>query len=190
MISELIKKNRTYRRFCEDVPLDKKTLENLVDLARLSGSGGNLQPLKYIISWEEEKNSKIFPYLLWAAYLKDWQGPEKGERPTGYIIILGDTEINKSFGIDHGIACQSILLGAVEKGLGGCIIGNIQREKLRKELNIPDQYEILHIIALGKPKEEVVIEALEPGGDVKYWRDENKVHHVPKRGLKDIVIEI
>ncbi|NMA02325.1 MAG: nitroreductase family protein [Clostridia bacterium] len=186
----LIKKNRSYRRFYEDVLLDKETLEGLVNLARLSPSGGNLQPLKYIISWEEEINSKIFSCLLWAAYLKDWLGPEKGERPTGYIIVLGDTEISKSFGVDPGIACQSILLGAVEKGLGGCILGNIKRDALRKELGIPKKYEILYVLALGKPKEEVVLEHLEPGGDVKYWRDENKVHHVPKRALQDIIIKL
>lgn len=184
----LIKENRTYRRFYEDVPLNKETLEGLVNLARLSPSAGNFQPLKYIIAWEEEISSKIFPCLLWAAYLKDWSGPDKGERPTGYIVILGDTEIKKDFGIDPGIACQSILLGAVKQGLGGCIIGNVRRDKLRKELKIPAQYEILYVIALGKPKEEVVIEHLEPSGDVKYWRDEKQIHHVPKRSLKDIII--
>lgn len=190
MIKDLILKNRTYRRFYEDVKIEESTLKDLVDLARLSSSGANLQPLKYIISYTEEKNNAIFPHLRWAGYLKDWNGPEVGERPTGYVVMLLDKEISKSCFWDHGIACQSILLGAVEKGLGGCMFGSIDREKLIKALNIPERYELLLVIALGKPKEEVVLEELKEAGDIKYYRDENKVHHVPKRKLEDLILDI
>ncbi|NLW25211.1 MAG: nitroreductase family protein [Clostridia bacterium] len=188
MLAELVRKNRTYRRFYQDVPITRETLEELVDLARLAASGGNRQPLKYLLVCEPEKNALLFPQLVWAAYLKDWPGPEEGERPTGYVIILGDTEISKDFGIDPGLSCQNLLLGAVEKGLGGCILASINRKKIREIFNIPERYEILYVVALGKPKEEVVIEEVGPDGDIKYWRDENQVHHVPKRALKDIII--
>ena len=130
----------------------------------------------------------IFTHLGWAGYLKDWQGPCEGERPSAYIIILGDTQISQSIGCDHGIAAQSILLGAAEKGLGGCMIGTVQRQKLRKALDIPSRYEILLVLALGKPKEQVVIETPDAAGDIKYWRDSDGVHHVPKRGLDDIIL--
>ena len=188
MIKELILKNRSYRRFNQEDGIEGQVLRELVDLARLSPSAANMQPLKYILSYEPEKNARIFPHLAWAGYLKDWPGPAEGERPSAYIIILGDTEINKSFGCDHGIAVQSILLGATEKGLGGCIVGTVQREELRKTLDIPSRYEILLVLALGKPKEEVVVETAGPTPDIKYWRDDKGLHHVPKRTLDEIII--
>jgi len=165
-----------------------ETLKKLVDLARLSACSANRQPLKYILSCAKERNDLIFPLLKWAGYLKDWEGPEEGERPSAYIIVLGDRQIASSFGCDHGIASQNLLLGATDMGLGGCIIASVDRERMRKELALPDRYEILHVIALGKPKEKVVIEPLGPDGDIRYWRDAQGVHHVPKRSLEEIII--
>lgn len=188
-VKELVLKNRSYRRFYQDVPVELETLRGLVDLARLSASGANHQPLKYLFSCAPEKNALVFPQLGWAAYLKDWPGPAEGERPSAYIIILGDTNIKASFGIDPGIAAQSILLGATERGLGGCIIATIRKEKLRQALRIPDQYEILLVLALGKPKEIVRIETVGPDGNVRYWRDEGGMHHVPKRSLDEIILD-
>lgn len=187
-LKELIMANRSYRRFQQNVPVTQQTLMELVELARLSPSAGNKQPLRFILSCEPEKNSRIFPHLRWAAYLKDWPGPAEGERPAAYIIILGDTRISPAINCDHGIAAQSILLGAVEKGLGGCIIASIEKDELRKELNIPAYLEILLVIALGKPKEKVQLEEVREDGDIKYWRDEQGVHHVPKRKLEDVII--
>jgi nitroreductase len=188
MIRDLISKNRSYRRFHQEVDIKLETLRKLVDLARLSASARNAQPLKYILSCQPQKNSLIFSHLAWAGYPTDWPGPCEGERPSAYIIILGDTEISQSSGCDHGIAAQSILLGATEKGLGGCMIASIKRQGLRQALEIPPRYEILLVLALGKPKETVVIETVGPGGDTKYWRDSKGVHHVPKRALDDIII--
>jgi len=188
VLKDLVRTNRSYRRFYQDHAIDERTLTELVDLARLAASGHNLQPFKYILSWQPERNALIFRYLTWAAYLKDWPGPPEGERPSAYVVMLGDTEIRKSFTFDQGIAAENILLGAREKGLGGCIIGAVEREKLREALEIPDRFEILIVLALGKPKEKVVLEVLEPDGDVKYWRDSEGVHHVPKRRLEDIII--
>jgi len=185
---DLIMRCRSYRRFYEDYKIDEEILRELVDFARLSGSAANLQPLKYIISCQEQKNNLIFPALAWAGYLKDWSGPQEGERPSAYIVILGDKAISKSFDCDCGIASQSILLGAVEKGLGGCMLGSIDRGLLRKNLNIPPQYDIILVIALGKPKEKVVIE--ESKGDIKYYRDKDNVHHVPKRPLDEVILDI
>jgi nitroreductase len=189
MIRDLVMKNRTYRRFFQEVAIERRTLEELVDLARLSASAANLQPLKYNLSCEPQKNALVFPHLAWAGYLKDWPGPREGERPSAYIIILGDTEVTQSFGCDHGIAAQSILLGATERSLGGCIIGTVQREKLCKVLDIPSRYQILLVIALGKPAETAVVETVGPAGDIKYWRDSEGVHHVPKRALDDIILD-
>jgi nitroreductase len=187
MIEDLIGKNRSCRRFYQDQPINMETLKNLVNLARLSASAANLQPLKYILSSRPQENDRIFSCLAWAAYLKDWKGPKEGERPTGYIVVLGDTTITKDFGCDHGIASQSILLGAREKGLAGCMIGSIDRDKLREILRIPQQFKILLVLALGKPKEEIVIDDIGAEGNIRYWRDDQAVHHVPKRKLEDII---
>jgi nitroreductase len=187
MIKDLILKNRSYRRFYQDHKISIDELRDLVDLARLSPSGRNLQPLKYKLSVDSETNEKIFSTLAWAAYLKDWEGPEEGEKPTGYIIILGDTRLTNNFLCDHGIVSQSMLLGAVEKGLGGCIFASIKREKLKELLKIEDHFEVLLAIALGKPKEEVEIEDV-INDNIKYYRDKKHVHHVPKRKLNDIIL--
>ncbi|OHB60400.1 MAG: nitroreductase [Planctomycetes bacterium RBG_13_46_10] len=188
MLRDLVIKNRSYRRFYQDAVIERQTLVGLVDLARLSGSAANLQPLKYMLCCEPEKNALVFPCLGWAGYLKDWAGPSEGEKPSAYIIILGDTTISQSFGCDYGIAAQSILLGATEKGLGGCMIGTIQRQELREALDIPAHYEILLVLALGKPREKVVIESVAPDGGIKYWRDAKGIHHVPKRSLDEIIV--
>jgi len=187
-LRELILKNRSYRRFYEDHEISLETLRELVDLARLSPSGGNLQPLKYKLSNDAETNKIIFPSLAWAGYLTDWPGPLEGERPSAYIIILEDSVIKKEVKNDQGIASQSILLGAAEVGLGGCIIGSIKKERLRETLEIPAHFEILLVIALGKPKETVLLEKISQDGSIRYWRDESGVHHVPKRGLDDIIV--
>ncbi|MFC1534138.1 nitroreductase family protein [Thermodesulfobacteriota bacterium] len=189
MIEDLVRKARSCRRFIEE-PITEELLRNLVELARLSASAANRQPLKYALSHRKEMNDLIFPKLKWAAYLPDWQGPEEGERPSAYIIVMGDTEISKSFGCDHGIATQNIVLGATSLGLGCCIIGAVDRISLREELKIPDRLEILHLIALGKPGEKIVIEKMGPEGDIKYWHDESGVHHVPKRALEDIILPV
>lgn len=188
MLRDLVRKNRSYRRFYQEVAVELETLRELVDLARLSASGANRQPLKYFLSSDPDQNAAIFSKLGWASYLEDWPGPIEGERPSAYILILGDTEVDQSFGVDHGIAAQSILLGATERGLGGCIIATIQREALRETLGLDSRYKILLVLALGKPKETVVIEPVGPDGDIKYWRDEEQVHHLPKRALDEIIV--
>ncbi len=190
MIKELVLKTRSYRRFYEDVPVEYETLKALVDLARNSASAANLQPLKYVLSCDRDKNSLIFPHLAWAAYLKDWPGPDEGERPSAYIIILKDKGISKAIDCDHGIAAQSIMLGATDKGLGGCMIGAVRRKRLHKALELLVNHEILLVLAIGKPKEMVEIEPLGADQNIRYWRDSNDVHHVPKRALEDIIVEV
>jgi nitroreductase len=188
-LKELILKTRSYRRFDESFRIDYKLLENLIDLARLSASGANRQPLKYLIHNTPEDCNRIFPSLIWAAYLKDWDGPVPGERPSAYISILGDKSIAEGFGVDHGIAAQSIMIGSTEAGLGGCMIASIKRDELRRELCIPEKFEILLVLALGKPLEKVILDVIKDG-DVKYWRDSDNNHHVPKRSLDEIIIRL
>lgn len=185
---DLVVRSRSYRRFHEEMPVTAETLRELVDLARLGPSAANLQPLRYLCVSGPEMRAKVFPLVAWAGYLKDWDGPAPGERPAAYIIVLGDKAVITSFGVDPGIAAQTICLGAAMKGLGGCMMGAIQRKELRALFDISTQYEILLVIALGYPNEQVVLEPLGPDGDIKYWRDAEGVHHVPKRPLDAVLL--
>ena len=186
--AEIILKNRSYRKFHEKQTIPDKVFIELVNYARLSASSGNIQGLKFYITADPARNYLIFSTVRWAYYLKDWEGPVEGEKPSAYIILLGDTEIHKTIDVDVGIAAQSILLGAVSLGYGGCMIGSIDRVGLRKKLEIPDQYEIPLVLALGKPNEKVVIDTMGEDGKIEYWRDEYSVHHVPKRSLKELIL--
>lgn len=188
MLKELVTKNRSYRRFDENAPIERQTLVDLVDLARLTASAANRQPLKYYLSCDPETNGKIFPLLGWAGYLKDWPGPGEGERPAAYILILNDRDISKVVDCDHGIAAQTILLGAVERGLGGCILATVNKDRLAAIVGLPVNLSVRLVIALGKPVEKVVLEEVGASGSIQYWRDEDGVHHVPKRSLEDIIL--
>ena len=189
MLKELILKNRTYRRFYQSEKISHEQLREWIDLARNSASARNAQSMKYILSADESFNSNIFEFLGWAGYFTTWKGPEEGERPSAYIVLLNDTLISGNYFCDDGIAMQSILLGATEAGFGGCIIHSVNRNKLRELLNLSEQYEILYVVALGKPKETVVLDEVK-NGEIKYWRDEDQVHHVPKRALNEIILEV
>jgi nitroreductase len=185
----LVEKNRSYRRYHQDYEVSRELLTGLIDLARLSPSARNAQTIKYVISNSPQRNALVFPTLAWAGYLKEWDGPGEGEKPSAYLIMLSDTRISDNYFCDEGIAAQSILLGAVEKGLGGCIVGSVDRLKLQRSLKIPAHFKIIQVLAIGKPKEEVVIETA-IDGQIKYYRDASGVHHVPKRSLDELILDI
>ena len=187
-LKEIIKRSRSYRRFYQDKSIDIELLKEVVDLARLSPTGANLQPLKYIVTNTYKNNMAVFETLAWAGYLKDWNCPIEGERPSAYIIILGDNNIRKDVSTDSGIAAQSMMLGAVEAGFGGCIFGSIKREQLKKNLNIPEHLDVVLVLALGHPKEKIVIDEINNNESIKYWRESDGTHHVPKRKLEDIIL--
>ncbi len=185
----LVKENRSCRRFDNAGSITMDELKDLVDLARHCASAANNQPLKYILSTDEQTNRDIFSCLGWAAYLTDWPGPEPAEQPSAYIVITGDHTISDKFWCDHGIAAQTILLGARAKGLAGCMFGAINIKKLKTFLDIPDHLEVKLVVALGKPAEKAVIDPVGPDGSIKYFRDENQVHHVPKRGTQELLFK-
>lgn len=189
MLKDLVYNCRSYRRFYENVKISDAELKDLADLARLTASTANSQALKFRLVNTEEENALVYPHLSWAGALPDWDGPEEGERPAAYIIIVEDGSLGNNKLIDTGITAQTMLLGAVEKGYGGCMLGNIRRADLAKALGIDtERYRIQLVLALGKPKEEVKVVPVSETGDVKYYRDENQIHYVPKRALKEILL--
>lgn len=188
MLKDLVLKTRSYRRFYSEYKVTKQQLISLIDLARTTAYTANSQALKFMPVCDEQGNDKVFETLAWAGALKDWDGPIENERPTGYIVILCDKTIGINKQVDVGITAQTMMLGANEIGLGGCMFGSINRHLLSRSFGIDtERYSIELILALGKPKEEVHIVNVGPDGSVKYYRDENGVHYVPKRKLEDII---
>ncbi len=189
MLKDTVLKNRSYRRFHESETIDYSVLKDLVDLARLTPSSVNFQPLRYKIINDKTDNEKVFKTLSWAGLLKDWDGPAPGERPSAYIVILTELSVASNMKTDVGIVAQTIMLGAVEQGYGGCMLGSIKRDMLAESFDIDlDKYSIDLVLALGKPNETVKIVELPETGDTKYYRTNDDVHCVPKRKLEDILI--
>ena len=172
MIKELAKKNRSYRRFYENKKITEDELKELVDTGRNTPSAANRQPVRYKLVCDEVMNEKVFECLGWAGYLKEWAGPVKGERPSAYIIMATDKNAKAE--------CDEVM--------GGCFLGNVNRAKLAGVIGLSDDMKIDYCIALGYPKEEVVLEDIPAGGDIKYYRDANQVHHVPKIKLDDLIL--
>lgn len=184
----LIEKNRSYRRFDFQRKIPEDVLVELVDVARMSQSAANLQPLSYMTISTEEMVIKVHRHMRWAGYLPDWSGPGDAERPAAYIIVLGNRQINQTYReVDAGLAMQNMCICAAAEGVGSCIIGNLDKKVLLELLEIPEHYEILYAVAFGFPVEQVQLVPLV--GDVKYYRDENQKHFVPKRLLEDVLIK-
>ena len=189
MLKELVTKCRSYRRFDQSISIPYEELADMVDTARLTGSTSNSQALKFKILHTPQECADMFPYVVWAGALKDWDGPEAGERPSAYIVIACDLTLGRNKQWDDGITAQTIMLSAVEKGYGGCMFGTCKRPEIIRLLGLdPERYTIDLVLALGKPKEEVTLVPVKEDGSTTYYRDENQVHYVPKRSLEDILL--
>ena len=186
---ELVRACRSYRRFDESRAMMRDELVELVDVARVCASGANRQPLRYRVVVDADERAAVFAQLAWAGALKDWDGPEPGERPTGYIVIC-DAGGGATTAVDEGIAAQTIMLAAVQRGRGGCMLHAFNKARVAEVLGLPAEVKPLMVIALGVPAEEVRLEPLSASSDgsTTYWRDGNGIHHVPKRALEDVLL--
>lgn len=188
---ELVRKNRSYRGYNENRPVTREELTRLVECARLCPSSVNAQPLKYRLVWQKEEVARLQEKTNWAKALTSITLPHPGMCPTAFIVICQDTGIDASlqrYQKDVGIVAQTMLLAAVEMGLGGCMIGNFNAGEVRQVLALPEAMAPLLVVAIGEPAETVVLTGVGPDGSVQYYRDENDVHYVPKRALEDILI--
>ena len=186
MFLDLVKKNRSYRRFHADERVEHKTLVGLVEAARYTPSACNFQNIRYFLVEEKELCDKVFSSLRFAGYLKDWDGPEISERPSAYIVLMSAKPADTLLAIDLGIAAQTILLAAASEGLGGCMFRGFDRKGLASAVSV-EGYSPELVIALGRPAERVEIVDIK-NGDVKYYRDGASTHFVPKRTLDELII--
>lgn len=184
-IYDLIVSRRSIRQFKSD-PIPKELLEKLVNAARLAPSAANLQPLEFVVVDDEEIRKEIFPCLRWAAYIAPEGIPRPGQEPVAYVVVLVNTKIrDKGYERDAGAAIENMLLTAWEQGIGSCWIISIERSRVHEILGIPEDYSIDSIIALGYPAEKPIVEDIKDS--VKYWKDKQGRHHVPKRKLEDVI---
>lgn len=191
MFKDLVKRNRSYRGYDESRKITREELLALVDCARYAPSSVNRQPFQYYLACEPDQLAAIQPLTGWARALPEKGLPYPGHRPTAFIVICQNTDWEKDlsrFQKDVGIVAQTMLLAAVETGLGGIMIGNFSPEKIAAALSLPDHLVPLLIVAFGKPDETVVLTEALPGENLNYYRDENDVHYVPKRRLQDVVV--
>jgi nitroreductase len=190
---EIIAKTRTFRRFFQKEAIEIDVMHELVDLARLGGSARNGQPWQYMVINTPELCEKVFPFLGWAGYLSDWKGPVEGERPSGYILCLLNTNWLKGpeseAQFDLGVATQNLLLVAMENRIGGCRIATVN-PKLATLFDLPSHLKISLVVALGRPRETVILEECKTDSDIKYWRDDEGLHHVPKRSLDSCLVTL
>lgn len=185
--SDLVRINRSYRRYDNNVKPDEHELKQLIEMARLSPSSKNRQPLRYILVTQKDACDFVASQLKWAWYLSNWDGPVESEMPGSYLVMLIDKQLNDKADFDAGIAAQTILLGAAAKGLGGCIIRTFNSYELSNYYSLPENLEIVMVIAIGKPMEEVEIDEGDPTGNYAYYRDKHDKHHVPKRPLEELI---
>ena len=186
MLLDLVKRARSFRRYDPTKPVSTDDLKEFVEAARLTPSAGNLQRLRYLAVTEKSEILTLTKEVKWAGYLTDWDGPSDGEAPAAYLILLSPESTGVSQ-IDVGIAAETILLAAAEKGVGGCMILNFPRETLTERYKLAGKYKIELVISLGVPAEKVEIEEMKEG-NVRYYRDQNDVHRVPKRALSEVFL--
>lgn len=192
MIKDLARQSRSWRGYDESRRISREELLEFVDAARYAPSSVNGQPFQYILAWEKEKVDLIQPLTGWARALPHMKLPHPGKCPTAFIIICQNTEwaadLNR-YPRDVGAVAQTMLLAATEAGLGGIMIGNFSPNKVSEALNLPEYLVPMLIVAFGKPDEDIRLVEVETGESLKYYRDEKDVHYVPKRKLKDVVID-
>lgn len=190
MLRELVLGSRSKRSFMPDKGIPYDILKELCDIARSCPAAMNMQPLKYKIVQDDEEISALLGITRWATALEKKLPPEN-HTPTAFIVICHDKDIVEEkpiFMIDVGIVAQTMMLAAHEKGYGGCIIGSAGSDVIKDTLSLPENIVPKLILGLGVPDEQVVLtEATD--GQVKYYRDANDIHYVPKRPLDEIIIK-
>ncbi len=190
MLKELVLRNRSYRSYDETREIKKEELMDLVEYARLCASSVNQQPLKYYLAYTKKDLDKIQPLTGWAKALQK-ELPYAGHYPQAFIVICQDLNIApnlQAYLKDVGIVAQTMLLRAVEMQLGGCMLGNFNPTEISDVLQLNENLFPQLLLAIGKPDETIILEDVKPGENILYYRDENDVHHVPKRSLDELLI--
>ena len=188
MISELLKKARTYRRFDRSKLITDADLSGILESVRYTASAGNLQRIRYIIV-SSVKAPECFSHIALGGYLPLDKKPDISVAPTAYIVMLAAMdEHDVNLAIDIGIAAEAIVLSAAERGIGACMIRNFDKEYFGS-LSSDKKLIPALVIALGYPSENVKIQDVSFGNSLKYYKDEFDINIVPKIVLDDLIVE-
>lgn len=185
-LKTLVQDARTTRRFKKDQEVTFEDLREILEVARITSSAKNMQPIKYILITKKEDVLQLAQTAAWAAHLKDWNQSEE-ERPSAFIIMLNDNMIDGFPMFDAGASFTAISLAAKSKGLSTCPMASIDKELCKKLFVIPDNLNVMIGIAVGVRSENVKLVDAQ-GFDTNYYRLEDETHCVPKRTLEQIIM--
>ena len=159
---EMLLKRESCRAYC-DKPVAREDLVKICEAGRLSPSGCNAQPWKFIVVDEPEARARLCDALLLTG---GKTGAPWREQVPAFIVLVeqhanvmpfvlqyyGDSQ-RFSQG-DIGMAAMSMCYQALELGLSTCIIGMNDQEKMEQALGIPDHDAVRMLLAVGYPAEE------------------------------------
>lgn len=182
-LDSLLKRNRSYRGYDLSRVVTEEELLKLLEVVPWVGSGMNAQPLRFRMVCGSQA-AAVHPLVKLGAALPQEHLPHSGEEPSAYIVVCSASS-GRVVDIDLGIAAQSILLRAVEMGLGGIFILNFRADELRAALDLP--LEPIAVLGIGKPLERIFLVDAKPGDSLDYYRKDG-VHFVPKLGVADLII--
>ena len=182
-LESLLKRNRSYRGYDAARLVSREELLGLLEVVPWVGSGNNAQPLRFRLVTGEE-TALVHPLIKLGAALPEEHLPHAGEEPSAYIVVCSDSS-GRAVDIDLGIAAQSILLRAVERGLGGIFILNFRADALQEALSLP--LPPLAVLGIGKPAERIFLLSAHPGDSLAYYRKDG-AHFVPKLPVEDLLI--
>ncbi len=186
-LMDLLRTRRTYRRF-EQREIDRSVIDEILLAARYASSAANRQPLSYIVINTREKTDLVFEQTRWAGYLPPEQGqPRENERPTLFIAVIQNTDINPDCDTDAGLAISNMTLAAWNHGVGSCIIGACNRDKLSELFGLTETQKLHTVIAFGYPSHTSRIADVTDPAEIKYYLDDARNYVVPKRTINDIV---
>ncbi|MBP5299977.1 MAG: nitroreductase family protein [Victivallales bacterium] len=178
---DLLARRRTIRLYKQQ-PVDDSDLRYLLEAARLASSAANRQPLRYLVVRSPALVAQLLPLTAWAALVRPHRVPRLGESaPPVFIVVTAPADAHPEWTqADAGAAIQSIEFAAVERGLGCCWIGALQREKLAEVLELTPDRRILYLVAVGYPAEQPCHEDACAPDQLDYYLDGQNQLHVPK----------
>ena len=184
-LGTLLRKNRSYRGYDKNCIVSEAQLRRIVEVCTKIPSGRNQQVLRFKLLTKTGGSDPMQGLYKLGAALPELQLPFPGTEPEAFIIICSTAVPDKWVHMDVGIAAQSMLLKAVEMGLGGICIGAFNKDKLTETFSLP--CEPVLVLAIGRPAEKIELVPVHAGEPLKYYR-ENDVHYVPKITAGDLIL--
>lgn len=184
-LRRLLQHNRSYRGYDASFKVREDQLLRIVEVATLCPSARNQQVLRFRPVLGDEA-TKVLCHIRLGGALPELHLPFEGTEPNAFIVICSTVEESKYVDIDLGIVAQSMLLQAVEIGLGGICIGAFDHEPIKQILGL--KYEPLLVLAVGRPAEHIKLKECGEGDTLTYYR-EGGVHYVPKIKVDDLILK-